>query len=353
MTRHRDSAPSSRIPSTERAAPETFCTSGTSPTVHLIGVGQVGLEFLDLLAGSASFRLIAATDSSGTILKRDWLDPRAIARHKGGGRPIRELEGSDGIRTEVAVDVIDADIVVDTAPAEPLDVATARGDAALRRGGRLALASKAALCASVDRWLDAERPPRVGCNAVLGGTGVALLQELDELRAHGTSTAHCANATTTAIVEIVEAGGSIEDGIAHCDREGILEPDPELDLEGKDAAVKLALIAGILRGSPVDPASVDRPDVRDLDEAELRARASRGATTRLVGRVDANGALSLRFEELPRTSPLVAPWDRVVYSYELENGDTRLHIGAGVGPRGTAEALFRDVEALGAIGGAR
>ena len=44
---------------------------------------------------------------------------------------------------------------------------------------------------------------------------------------------------------LVERGGSIAAGIRHAQEVGVLEPDPELDLSGADAATKLAAVTRI------------------------------------------------------------------------------------------------------------
>lgn len=335
-------------------APETFCTSGTSPTLHVVGAGAVGRAVLTRIAASATHRLVAVTDSSGTVLRRDWLDPRAILEHKAAGGSIASLPGASDLRTGLAADIVDADIVVDATPSgfDRVAEAVGYGDAVLRRGGRLALASKAALSTRTDAWLGAHHRSRVGINAVLGGAGLALRDELEFLRGAADGAALCGNATTTRIIETVEQGGSIADGIAAARDGGLLEPDPELDLTGYDAAVKLAIVAGALGGAPVDPASIQRPDVRTLAPETIRERAARGATTRLVGRLRRDPArggapsLSLTFEELPASSSLVAPWDRVVYGYDLGDDSLRVHTGSGVGPEGTADAVWADVLAF-------
>jgi homoserine dehydrogenase len=148
------------------------------------------------------------------------------------------------------------------------------------------------------------------------------------------------------VIAAIQAGASIEAGIAAAQARSLLEPDPELDLDGSDAAVKLCAVAGAVFGDAARAApalaAVRREDVRALDPSLLRERARRGATTRLVARADRAGSLAVAYEEVAAGSPLAAPPDRVVYTYELDAG-TRVHTGHGVGFRGTAQALLGDV----------
>ncbi|MGH7505936.1 MAG: hypothetical protein ACRELX_09805, partial [Longimicrobiales bacterium] len=256
--------------------------------------------------------------------------------------------GARPLALEEAIDWVDADIVVDATAtdfgrpswAETLDRAV------LARGRRLAVAAKDAVCTWSAGWLRGAHADRVGCNAALGGTGRFFQRELPALAERCTAVAIAGNASTTTILEAVEGGASLEDGTAEAGRRGFLEADPELDLRGADAAVKLAIVAGALRGRAVDPGSIHCDDIRDLEPALVRERAARGATTRLVARADEYGALRVAYEEVPRGSPLAAPCARVVYVYQLEDGARRIHVGGGLGAAATARALLDDVERL-------
>lgn len=330
-----------------------FRSSGTSPgsrptTLHLVGVGQVGRCLLALLPGTG-LRLVAATDSTATAIDPAGLDPAAVAAHKAAGRSLRDWPGAGLIPTATAIAVVGADVVADaTASDGPGTLAAVeRGRAALRAGAFLALSGKNALAAAGPEWLLGPHRGRVGCNATLGGAGRQLVAELDQLRANTTEVALVGNVTSTVIVQAIEAGASVADGIAHAERLGILEPDPELDLDGSDAAVKLAAVWGAVFGEwylrPPEGRGIPRPHVRDLDPAVLRERAARGATTRLVGRADRDPrSLRVAFEEVPCGSPLAAPPDRVVYTYRL-GAELRVHTGTGIGHQRTAQALLDDV----------
>ena len=331
---------------------EAYCTSGTSPTdasvctVHLVGPGQVGREFLRLL--SAPLRLIGITDSSATLHDREGLDPVALAELKAGGGRLLEVEGAESLPVDLATDLVGADVVVDatTTDVGNPERAVRRSLKVLRRGACLALAAKDAVSVAGDRLLSDQHRDRVGINAVLGGTGYSLSSELSQLRRSCLEVALVGNASTTAVVEKIERGGTIEEGIRQAQEDGLLETDPELDLSGLDAAAKLVTVVGALWGrqTPVD--DVDCEHLRSLDEDELQRRFRSGTTTRLVGRAETDGNLRVAYEEISQASPLAVPRSRVAYTYRLGDGQTRVHVGHGIGPRHTAEALLLDVRAF-------
>jgi homoserine dehydrogenase len=105
--------------------------------------------------------------------------------------------------------------------------------------------------------------------------------------------------TATVVLEAVEAGGTIADGVAHAQRLGIAEADPSYDVDGWDSAVKLCAVANAILGGDLRPPDVAREGVRALDPADVRAARAAGTPWRLVGRVgraagDPDGALRAR-----------------------------------------------------------
>jgi len=313
---------------------EAFCTSGPSPTrVHLRGVGHVGRALLHRIDPDR-IAVVAATDTSRTVRDPAGLPAFSLARHKAAGLSLAAFDLGDA--------PADADVLVDLTPSDadrgPADALLAR--AWLADGGAVVFASKHAVCA--DPGLAAH--PRVGIDAVLAGTGAALQRHLPRLK--GGSVAFAGSGSTTVILAALERGATFAEGFAEALRAGVLEPDPELDLRGIDAAVKLAIVAGILTGRPVDPASIVAEDLRDVDPAEVRARAARGTTTRLVGRAGPGRAPTLRYEELATDSALAVAPGSVAYVYTAHGQHLCLK-GGGLGPDGTAAAVLSDVARLG------
>lgn len=343
---------------------DAYATTGTSPTrkrpaqpdrastpaarraydgVHLLGPGAVGLAVLRRLAADRR-RLIAVTDSTATVRDARGVDPEAIIAWKSAGRSLRDHPLAELIPAADAIARVDADIIADCSPTD-LDRPswTTALDAALGRGACVVSAAKAAWCDAGAEWLSGRHGPRVGCNAVLGGTGRSLAAELPELQRRTRGLVIVGNASTTAILNVVEGGGSLQDGIDEAGRRGFLEPDAELDLRGTDAAVKLAIVAGVLTGRRIDPRSIECEDIRALDPVVVRGRARRNATTRLAARMNAKHELSVRYEEFNMDSLLAAPCGRVVYEYRLDRDERRIHIGSGLGADATAGALWTDL----------
>jgi homoserine dehydrogenase len=334
---------------------DAACSSGPSPTtksVHLIGPGRVGRAVLRELA-DLPVKLVAVSDSTATVFAREGLDAHALAEWKESGRRLSEHEQSAGVPLDVALDVFAADLVVDCSDSSLEPAARARSQRRahdlLRTGRTLLLAAKTPLLGAGDELFAAVAAGRVGVNAVFGGAGRSIARDVAQLRAHATALACVANATTTALVSALERGRSFDEGCAWARALGLLERDPTQDLDGRDAALKLALIASLWLGRRLEPDAVvrrsDSADARALDPGLLRERRARGATTRLLGRATRDGRLSLAYEEVAAGSALAVPASHVSYTFALPSGATRVHLGDGLGPQKTARALVTDLAA--------
>ncbi len=333
---------SARVLSGERSFADPFLSTGPSPTVHLVGAGKVGQAFLRRLEGTA-LRVRAVTDRKATVCG-PALAAAALAAHKRAGASLAEFAGAEAIATELAIRLVDADLVVDATPTEPHAPAqgVARLRAALAGRGRVVVAGKDAL-ARVWPDLDARTRARVGFDAALGGTGAWLAAERDALAASA-SVALVGNATTTLLCEHFARGEGLAPALAAARARGLLEADPTLDLDGSDAASKLALVCSILWGVPVDSSAIARPTADDLDPDHVAFAAKRGLAVRLVARAEHGGrSPRVAWETLPSGSPLAVPSDRVAYAYGDEAGSVRLHVGTALGAERTAAALLADL----------
>ena len=134
---------------------------------------------------------------------------------------------------------------------------------------------------------------------------------------------------------------------------GYAEADPAFDIEGIDAAHKLAILAAIGFGAGVDFASVDVAGITRIRAADIAQAAALGYVIRLIGLADcqgrgADGAARL-FQRVqpclvPRDHPLAAvdgPTNAVVAEGDFSGRLLFQGPGAGDGP--TASAVVADL----------
>lgn len=116
--------------------------------------------------------------------------------------------------------------------------------------------------------------------------------------------------TATVVLEAVERGLTIADGIAEAQRLGIAEADPSYDVDGWDTAVKLCAVGNVLLGADLRPRDVARTGLGALAADDIRRAAAEGQPIRLVGEVerDVSGAVHARVgpARCPPDAPLGA-----------------------------------------------
>jgi homoserine dehydrogenase len=102
--------------------------------------------------------------------------------------------------------------------------------------------------------------------------------------------------TANVVLEAVERGLAIADGIAEAQRLGIAEADPSYDVDGWDTAVKLCAVGNVLLGADLRPRDVAREGIGALAADDIRRAAAEGQPIRLVGEIarDAAGAVHAR-----------------------------------------------------------
>ncbi len=72
------------------------------------------------------------------------------------------------------------------------------------------------------------------------------------------------NSTTNLILTLMEAGSSFDAALAHAQEIGIAETEPSGDIDGWDAAVKVAALVTVLMDHPLTPDKVDRQGIRGI-----------------------------------------------------------------------------------------
>ncbi len=90
------------------------------------------------------------------------------------------------------------------------------------------------------------------------------------------------NSTTNLILTRMEAGDSFDAAIAYAQSIGIAETDPSGDIDGWDAAVKVAALVTVLVGLPLKPDQVDRTGIRQISSDDIHRASSQGKRWKLV-----------------------------------------------------------------------
>src|SRR6476660_6124101 len=82
------------------------------------------------------------------------------------------------------------------------------------------------------------------------------------------------NATTNIILSRMENGESYEEAVKYCQSVGVAETDPTNDVDGWDAAIKVAALVTVLMNTPFTPQQVNPAGIRGITpEMIVKARA--------------------------------------------------------------------------------
>jgi homoserine dehydrogenase len=90
------------------------------------------------------------------------------------------------------------------------------------------------------------------------------------------------NSTTNLILTRMEGGDTFDAAVAYAQAIGLAETDPSGDIDGWDAAVKVAALVTVLMGVPLKPADVDRTGIRGLAAEDILAARLEGKRWKLV-----------------------------------------------------------------------
>jgi homoserine dehydrogenase len=115
------------------------------------------------------------------------------------------------------------------------------------------------------------------------------------------------NSTTNVILTGMEQGLSFDDALQQAQHIGVAETDASYDIEGWDAAVKVAALVNVVMGVRLLPREVKRQGIGQLTGEEVCAARAAGRPYKLVCRAQRTAAdvsASVRPEQLPMIDPM-------------------------------------------------
>jgi homoserine dehydrogenase len=297
--------------------------------VGLLGAGTVGLGV---------YRTLAAHPEAFEIT----------------GIAVRRLQREDGtpraLLTQEAWRVLDSgcDLVVELigglSPARDL-ISTA-----LRAGKHVITANKMVIAyhGRELRRLAAESGKQLLFSAAVGGA-VPMLEHVRQVA--GTRRIRAlrgvVNGTTNFVLDRLAEGASREEAVRMAQRLGLAEQDPTSDLDGSDAAHKLALLAQTAFGRWLSPSEIERTGIEGLSAESVRQAAETGHCIRLVAslRRDTQGVRASVRPQLVDRNHAFAQTRNEENCLEIhpEDGEIAYVRGKGAGRWPTTESVVADV----------
>jgi homoserine dehydrogenase len=222
---------------------------------------------------------------------------------------------------------------------------------ALAAGKHVVTANKALLAGHGAEVFEAARKHgrAVGFEASVAG-GVPIIAALAQSLAANQveSLQGILNGTSNFILTAMgEDGRSYADALAEAQRLGYAEADPTLDVDGTDAAHKLAILAQIAFGAAVPVERIERRGIADTHEMDIRFAKELGYTIKLIAEgwlAEGQVALHVSPVLLQHADPLaqVRGPSNAVQVVGDAVGETFFH-GPGAGRMPTASAVVADL----------
>lgn len=156
------------------------------------------------------------------------------------------------------------------------------------------------------------------------------------------------NGTTNYILtKMSTEGSSYEDVLKQAQDLGFAESDPTSDVEGLDAARKMAILATLGFSAPVSLNDVSVEGISNISDTDLHYAERLGYTMKLIGiadRTDGKIDVSVRPTLLPNEHPLSSVHNEynAVYIHGEAVGETMFY-GPGAGSLPTATAVVSDL----------
>jgi homoserine dehydrogenase len=253
-------------------------------------------------------------------------DPVALARGNDVDVVVELIGGSDGVARHV----------VETAIAAGKPVVTANKALLAHHGTALAIAAEKSGVA-------------LGYEAAVAG-GIPIIKALREglvgnriTRLYGILNGTCNYILST----MRESGRDFADVLAEAQAHGYAEADPSFDIDGVDAAHKLAILTSVAFGCPVNFAGVHVEGIRHITAIDIAYAAELGYRIKLLGLArQTEHGIEQRVH--PCMVPMEAPIAHVegVFNAVVAEGDfvgKTLFQGRGAGAGPTASAVVADL----------
>jgi len=306
-----------------------------------VGFGNVGSGAYQVLEENAEAIALKAGSrlEVAKVADIDWGRPRAVDVPQD-----KRTTDARALIADPAIDII-VETIGGTDPALDFVLSSLRA-------GKCVVTSNKELIAKHGREILEEADARgldIHFEGAVGG-GIPIIQPLKQALAANRihSIVGIVNGTTNYILTQMASGEQdFKQALAEAQQKGYAEPDPTDDIEGNDAAYKLAILASIAFNSRASLDRIYREGISRIAPADMLYARELGYVVKLlaIGR-DHGDAVELRVHPafLPQAHPLAAVTDafNAVFVEGSAVGKLMFY-GRGAGARPTGSAVVGDI----------
>lgn len=264
----------------------------------LIGFGNVAREFARLLLSrrerllrerELGFEVVAiATRSRGSLVSEEGLDlERALTLREENGTLLGYGPESTDQSTQEIIGSCGADLMIELTT---LDIGSGRPATdhvrvALGAGMSVVTANKGPVAFAYDELSSLAKSREAFFRfegTVMDGAPVFSLVERALPGCEVTGIRGLLNTTTNLVLGEMARGASMDEALEEARRRGVTEEDPSMDIDGWDAAAKIAALANVLMRAGTNPRMVDRTGIRGISTGDAVEAAARGMKYKLI-----------------------------------------------------------------------
>jgi len=295
----------------------------TNYRLCLVGFGNVGQAFARLLlkkerelANRYDISVTVTgiiTGTHGQMINPEGLDLQAALEIAERGGKLNDPSGSEAPNeTNAFITSCPADVMFETTPVNPQtgQPALAHIQTALKKGMHVVTANKGPVVHGYQMLTALAQQKGVRFlfeSAVMDGAPVFALFRQPLVGADLISFKGILNSCTNLLLEMMAAGKTLDEAITYGQSIGITETDPSNDVDGWDAAIKVAALVTVLMGVPLTPQEVDRTGIRGITRQMIETAAAADERWKLVcsaERVDGAVITRVAPERVGPDSPL-------------------------------------------------
>ncbi len=318
----------------------------------VLGTGTVGKGVLKALFQRKEFIVCGIASSSGYLYSKDGIAAEELKK-TAAGRKISELAGFVQKQAIEIVQDAEYDVLVEltTTNLKDAEPAYTYMKTALAREKHLVTSNKGPLALHFHELNSLAK--KNGCifrfEATVGGAIPIFATANNYLRADRVSKVKgILNGTTNYILSrMFEEKMPYESVLREAQQLGFAEKDPSYDVEGIDAAAKLAIVANAIFGKSASFSEVKRTGISRITPEILELAASQNYRIKLICSADADGNMEVAPCFVPVSDPL-ASINGTLNAITLETkmaGPLTL-VGKGAGEMETASAVLADLIAI-------
>jgi homoserine dehydrogenase len=268
----------------------------------IVGFGSVGQEFTRLLLSKREWllnamdldvKILAIADSvKGSLVSKKGLDlQRVLGTIESKGTLMSYGQELTDLATASILEHSSADVMIELTN---LNINTGQPaidhvKTAFEMGMDVITTNKGPIAFAYDKLKAMATAKSVHLRfegTVMDGTPVFNLVERTLPGCRVEAVSGILNSTTNFILTMMERGRSMEDALEEAKRLHFTEADPSIDIDGWDAAVKIAALANVLMDASTTPKAVEREGIRNISLETIRQAASKGKKIKLVANAE-------------------------------------------------------------------